>query len=84
MSSGADAVTADPEPPGLGSISNRVRENVKAGNLGSWPVVVVLAIIVVYFGFTANNFFSAVNFNNIIVQMAGTTMLAYGVVFSRS
>ena len=81
MSSGADAAAVVPEPTGLAAIPFRVRENVKSGNLGSWPVVVVLAIIVVYFGFTATNFFSAVNFNNIIVQMAGTTMLAYGVVF---
>ena len=34
-----------------------------------------------FFGFTASNFFTAVNFINIIVQMAGVTMLAYGVVF---
>ncbi len=33
------------------------------------------------FSQTANNFFSAVNFNNIILQMAGTTLLAYGVIF---
>ena len=41
----------------------------------------MLAIIVIYFGFTADNFFTAVNFNNTILQMTGTTMLAYGVVF---
>ncbi len=37
--------------------------------------------IVVFFGFKATNFFTADNFVNIIIQMAGTTMLAYGVVF---
>jgi D-xylose transport system permease protein len=37
--------------------------------------------MVLVFGLTASNFFSAVNFNNIIVQMAGTTLLAYGIVF---
>ena len=37
--------------------------------------------IVVFFSFKATNFFTAVNFGNIIIQMAGTTMLAYGVVF---
>ena len=72
---------ADTETDAVGARRERIRENVKSGNLGSWPVVVVLAIIVIYFGFTADNFFTAVNFNNIIVQMAGTTMLAYGVVF---
>ena len=44
-------------------------------------MIVGLTIIVVVFAFTAQNFFTAVNFNNIITQMAGTTMLAYGVVF---
>src|SRR5206468_6544230 len=39
------------------------------------------AIIIVFFSFKATNFFTADNFNNIIVQMAGITMLAYGVVF---
>jgi D-xylose transport system permease protein len=81
VSTQVESAMPDLEPTGLAAIPFRIRENVKSGNLGSWPVVVVLAIIVIYFGLTASNFFSAVNFNNIIVQMAGTTMLAYGVVF---
>ena len=40
-----------------------------------------MIFIVVFFGFKATNFFTAVNFANIIIQMAGTAMLAYGVVF---
>jgi D-xylose transport system permease protein len=63
------------------SFGTRLWENFKGGNLGSAPVIVGLTIIVIVFGFTATNFFSAVNFNNIIVQMSGTTMLAFGVVF---
>jgi D-xylose transport system permease protein len=63
------------------SLGTRVWENFKGGNLGSLPVAVGLTVIVILFGFTAQNFFTAVNFNNIVVQMAGTTMLAYGVVF---
>jgi D-xylose transport system permease protein len=68
---------AEPEE-GLGT---RVWENLKGGNLGSLPVAVGLTVIVVLFAFSAQIFFTAVNFNNIIVQMAGTTMLAFGVVF---
>ena len=34
-----------------------------------------------YFGFTATNFFTAGNFVNVILQMAGVTMIAFGVVF---
>jgi D-xylose transport system permease protein len=68
---------AEPEE----SLGTRIWENFKGGNLGSLPVIVGLTFIVILFGFTAQNFFTAVNFNNIVVQMAGVTMLAYGVVF---
>jgi len=66
---------------GLRTIPGRMLENLKTGNLGSGPVIFALVLIVIIFTATAENFFSAVNFNNIILQMAGTTMLAYGVVF---
>jgi len=69
-------IPAETEP-----LSRRLRENIRGGNLGSAPVILALAIMALVFGLTANNFFSAVNFNNIIVQMAGTTLLAYGIVF---
>jgi D-xylose transport system permease protein len=59
----------------------RVSDNVRTGNLGILPIVIGLAFIVVFFSFKATNFFTADNFNNIIVQMAGLTMLAFGVVF---
>jgi D-xylose transport system permease protein len=74
----AAPTAVDPE---LESFGTRLWENIKGGNLGSAPVIVGLTIIVVVFAFTAQNFFTAVNLNNIITQMAGTTMLAFGVVF---
>src|SRR5438034_965016 len=40
-----------------------------------------IVFIVVFFSFKATNFFTANNFDNVIIQMAGTAMLAYGVVF---
>jgi D-xylose transport system permease protein len=63
------------------SFATRVYENIKGGNLGSWPVIIGLIGIVVFFGLTTTNFFTPVNFNNVITQMTGVTMLAYGVVF---
>ena len=45
------------------------------------PIVLGLVFIVVFFGFKATNFFTPVNFVNILIQMAGTAMLAFGVVF---
>ena len=59
----------------------RAYDNLRTGNLGVLPIVIGLAFIVVFFSFKATNFFTADNFNNIIVQMAGLTMLAFGVVF---
>jgi len=63
------------------SFLGRVRDNIRGGNLGSWPVLVGLTVIVIFFSFKAENFLSPGNFSNIITQMAGTTLLAYGVVF---
>ena len=76
-----DAASVEVEPTGLGSIPRRIYDNFRAGNLGPAPVLLALAIIVAYFSQTAPNFFSAGNFNNIITQMAGTTLIAFGVVF---
>jgi D-xylose transport system permease protein len=59
----------------------RTLGNLKSGNLGVLPVVLGEVLIVAYFGFTATNFFTAGNFVNVILQMAGVTMIAYGVVF---
>ena len=59
----------------------RVTTNIRSGNLGIVPIVIGEIVIVAFFAYKATNFFTAVNFGNIIIQMAGTTMLAYGVVF---
>jgi D-xylose transport system permease protein len=71
------AVPLEPE----GSLGTRIWNNIKGGNLGSWPVIVALALIVLAFSQTATNFFTPANFTNIITQMAGTCLLAYGIVF---
>jgi len=71
---------ASPADPVV-SIVSRMFANIRSGNLGVFPIVVGQVFIVVFFGLTATNFFTAVNFGNIIIQMAGTTMLAYGVVY---
>jgi len=86
-------VSADAEivAPGIGlpeggdeesqSIWQRAFGNLKSGNLGVLPVLVGEVLIVAYFSFTATNFFTASNFVNVILQMAGVTMIAFGVVF---
>jgi D-xylose transport system permease protein len=66
---------------GLAGVWQRAWFNIRTGNLGPMPIIVGELVVVVLFGFTATNFFTAVNFVNLIEQTAGTTMLAYGVVF---
>jgi D-xylose transport system permease protein len=63
------------------SYGERLRTNIRSGNLGSAPVLLALGLVVLYFSLTAQNFFTPVNFSNLIGQMVGTSMLAYGVVF---
>ena len=90
MSSTADVVGPDrtaPPPegqefaPGIAGLWQRAWLNIRTGNLGPLPIIVGLAIVVILFGFTATNFFTSVNFVNLIEETAGTAMLAYGVVF---
>ena len=65
----------------LESLPTRIRDAVRTGNLGSWPVIIALAIVALVFWRTAPNFATPANFTNIITQMAGTCLIAYGVVF---
>jgi D-xylose transport system permease protein len=81
---GQDAGPAPEEeqqPTGLTGLFHRLTADIRSGNLGVLPIVIALIFIVVFFSYAATNFFTAENFGNIIIQMAGTTMLAYGVVF---
>jgi len=75
------AAATKTEPTGIAGLWRKTFDNLKSGNLGVLPIVLGLIFIVVFFSFKATNFFTATNFVNIIIQMAGTAMLAYGVVF---
>ena len=68
-------------PGGLAGLWARAWLNMRTGNLGPAPIIVGLAVTVAIFGFTATNFFTSTNFANLVTEMAGTAMLAYGVVF---
>ena len=59
----------------------RLQERVRTGDLGSWPVVIALILVVLVFSQTAENFFTPANLTNILTQMSGTCLLAYGIVF---
>jgi D-xylose transport system permease protein len=86
VSSGADVIAPgipapDSDAPEEAGFWERTKANIRSGNLGVLPVVVGEILIVTYFAFTATNFFTAANFTNVILQMAGTTLIAFGVVF---
>ena len=75
------APPAEETPASLPGLYRRALDNIKSGNLGVLPIALGIVFIVVFFSFKATNFFTGNNFDNIIIQMAGTAMLAYGVVF---
>jgi D-xylose transport system permease protein len=68
-------------PTGVQGLWARTWLNIRNGNLGVLPIIVGEIIVIAIFGFTATNFFTAVNFTNLINETAGTAMLAFGVVF---
>ncbi|SOD81737.1 sugar ABC transporter permease [Streptomyces sp. Ag109_G2-15] len=82
----AAAVTAvDPRllvrEQGLLGYWTEFKRKMKAGELGSLPVVLGLAIICVIFQVLNSEFLSAQNISNITVTMVGTGMISVGIVF---
>jgi D-xylose transport system permease protein len=70
-----------PEPIPITSLPRRAWDNIRSGELGSAPIVFGIIAITVFFYVKSSTYVSAANFNNLIVQMAGVTIIAYGVVF---
>ncbi|MEU6665346.1 sugar ABC transporter permease [Streptomyces sp. NPDC046727] len=82
----AAAVTAvDPrllvQEEGLLGYWYEFKRKMKAGELGSLPVVLGLAIICIVFQVLNSEFLSAENISNITVTMVGTGMISVGIVF---
>jgi D-xylose transport system permease protein len=77
----AGEVAAAPEGNSLGDHIRRRWESIKAGDVGTLPVIVGLILIVAFFYSQNSNYLSAGNFTNLMVQMAGVTTIAIGVVF---
>ena len=78
---GAAATTAPTGEETLGDVVRRWWAGVKAGDLGSLPIVVGLIIIAIVFQSQNSNFLTAGNFVNLIVQAAAITTIAMGIVF---
>lgn len=66
----------------LGDYIQSYINRVRAGDLGSLPIILGLILIAIIFQSQNENFLTARNFVNLIVQMAGITTIAYGVVYT--
>jgi D-xylose transport system permease protein len=74
-------VPAAPEGESLGAYARRWWAGVRAGDLGSLPIIVGLILIAVIFQSQNDRFLTAGNFVNLIVQMAAITVIGMGIVF---
>jgi len=89
MSTTAPVDTSDAAPAGipgapnesLGEVTRRWWAGVRAGELGSLPIIVGLVLIAIIFQSQNDRFLTAGNFVNLIVQMAAITILGMGIVF---
>ncbi|MFF5006175.1 sugar ABC transporter permease [Streptomyces phaeochromogenes] len=92
----ADTTRSEPTPPGAGAgRPNRgravaraveraiayLRRKLRAGELGSLPVVLVLAAVWITFQSLNSNFLSPRNLSNLSVDIVGTGLIAVGIVF---
>ena len=65
----------------LAEYARRWWAGVKAGDLGSLPIIVGLILIAIIFQSQNSNFLTAGNFVNLIVQAAAITTIGMGIVF---
>jgi D-xylose transport system permease protein len=56
-------------------------QGVRAGELGTLPIIVGLVVILITFALLEENFFTERNFTNLLLQMAAVATIAIGVVF---
>lgn len=76
-----NALSAGQSPQSVSEYVRAYFKRVRAGDLGAIPIIFGLIVIALIFQTQNENFLTARNFVNLIVQMAGITTIAYGVVF---
>ncbi len=84
----APAALAEAAQETVGEYASAWWTRVRSGDLGSLPLIAGIIVIVIIFGFFSPEttdgriaFFTERNFTNLMVQMAGLTTIAIGVVF---
>ena len=80
--------TAEPPPQASGSLRDVLAEmgrgwlaRLRVGDWGALPIFIGLGALALLFGSLEPNFYTAQNFVNLLLQMAGVTSIAIGVVF---
>ena len=84
MTSVAEPAPGQPAAVEAESLSDAARawaRGLRSGELGSLPILLGLMVIVLVFQSLNENFLSPSNFVNLMVQMAGLTTIAMGIVF---
>ncbi len=77
----AEVQAAATEDQSFGGVLRSRWDAFKGGDVGSVPVLVGIVAITIFFTTKSSVFFTAVNFQNLIGQMAGVTVIAVGIVF---
>jgi D-xylose transport system permease protein len=79
--SNVPAPAADESGGGIGAYAREWWDNIRGGDLGIFPIIVGIIVIAAYFQYRNDNFLSAGNFVNLIVQMAPFAIIGMGLVF---
>jgi len=74
-------LAADASPQSAAEYVRAALKRMRGGDLGPLPIIFGLVLIVIIFQSLNDKFLTPHNFVNLIVQMAGVTAIAYGVVF---
>ncbi|MEM7029698.1 MAG: ABC transporter permease [Chloroflexota bacterium] len=74
-------VPAEAVQQGFGEYIGNWLRRVRAGDLGSLPIIIGLFVIAIIFGTLEPVFFRERNFVNLLLQMSGITAIAIGIVF---
>ena len=65
----------------VASVLRQRWDALRSGELGSWPIVVGIVAITIFFYEKSSIYVGSANFNNLIVQLAPVAVIAFGVVF---
>ncbi len=75
------SILKEAQSQSLGQYVSAYIKRLRSGDIGSLPIILGLIVITIIFQSLNENFLTPRNFVNLIVQMAGITVIAIGVVF---